>query len=252
MLNNKINLNQYISDLKLSKKRVLTTLFIFLIFIWVLYTLNNAIDYNKIDESDVKTNHFMDDFVIEQTDKNGEIKWILNGERLEKFPNSLRSEVLYPSMQAMSGGGSSWKVTATHALDPDSEFTNIYLTNNVKFKKESSTQEEEVVITTTRAIIYPEEDRVETDAFATIVTPDSKTTGDGVIANIKEGYVKILANAKRIAVTDKRSERLEGDQLLYDLNKKTWAVVMKKNKNEKEQVKERVKTILKTRKKGTD
>ncbi len=93
------------------------------------------------------------------------------------------------------------------------------------------------------------EEKVETDAFAIIITPNSKTTGDGVIANIKEGYVKILANAKRVAVTDMRSENLQGEQLLYDLNKKTWMVIMKKSKNENEQVKERVKTILKTKKK---
>ena len=110
-------------------------------------------------------------------------------------------------------------------------------------------EETEIFITTTRAIIYPEEDKVETDAFAIIITPNSKTTGDGVIANIKEGYVKILANAKRIAATEKLSENLQGDQLLYNLSKKTWVVIKKVQKNEKNQIREMVKTILKTKKK---
>ena len=96
------------------------------------------------------------------------------------------------------------------------------------------------------------EEKVETDAFATIITPDSKTTGDGVIANIKDGYVKILANAVRVASSKERTEYLQGDQLLYDLNKKSWKIVKKKRNNEKNQVQERVKTILKTKKLGTN
>ena len=191
---------------------------------------------------------FLNNFVIEQTGDDGNVKWTLNGDRLEKFPYSERSEVINPDMYVKSSDKTFWKVTASHALDPDSEFNSIYLTNNVKFEKKNLSQESEVFITTTRAIIYPMEEKVETDAFATIITPDSKTTGDGVIANIKEGYVKILANAIRVASTKERTEYLEGDQLLYDLNKKSWKIVKKKQGNEKNQVKERVKTILKTKK----
>ena len=58
-----------------------------------------------------------------------------------------------------------------------------------------------------------------------------------------------MANAKRIASTEKLSENLQGDQLLYNLSKKTWVVIKKVQKNEKNQIRERVKTILKTKKK---
>jgi len=249
MLKRKMNLSEYINEAKQSKNKIILFLSVFLVLIWLESTLSNAVDFDKIDESDTETNHFLNDFSIEQTDGDGNIKWTLDGDRLEKFPNSDRSEVINPKMYVKSSEESSWRVTASHALDPDSEFNTIYLTDNVKFEKKSMAEETEVFITTTRAIIYPEEDKVETDAFATIITPNSKTTGDGVIANIKEGYVKILANAKRIASTEKLSENLQGDQLLYNLSKKTWVVIKKVQKNEKNQVRERVKTILKTKKK---
>ena len=124
----------------------------------------------------------------------------------------------------------------------------IYLTDNVKFEKKNLSEESEVFITTSRAIVYPTEEKVETDAFAIIITPDSKTTGDGVIADLKKGYVKILANANRVASTKESTEYLEGDQLLYDLNKRSWVIVMKKQENEKDRVRQRVKTILRTKK----
>ena len=50
---------------------------------------------------------------------------------------------------------------------------------------------------------------IETSEFATIITPNSKTTGNGVIADMKKGQVKILSNAKRLSTTDERSEQLE-------------------------------------------
>ena len=243
-----MNLSKYINTLKLSKKKVLIFLSLFLVLLWVEYTLSNAVNFEKIDKSDQQTNHFINNFQMEQTDKSGEVKWTLYGDKLEKFPFSNRSEVTNPTMIVKSDGEAFWKVTALHALDPDSEFNSIYLTDNVKFEKRNSSQESEVLITTTRAIIYPAEEKVETDAFAIIITPDSKTTGDGVIADIKEGYVKILGNAKRIASTEERTEYLEGDQLIYNLNKRSWTVLKKQQENEKEQVMERVKTILKTKK----
>ena len=243
-----MKINKYLKEFKNDKRKISILTLSLLILLWLNHMLTDAINFNRIKKSETKTNHFLNNFVIEQTDDDGNVKWTLNGDRLEKFPYSERSEVINPDMYVKSSDKTFWKVTASHALDPDSEFNSIYLTNNVKFEKKNLSQESEVFITTTRAIIYPMEEKVETDAFAIIITPDSKTTGDGVIANIKEGYVKILANAIRVASTKERTEYLEGDQLLYDLNKKSWKIVKKKQGNEKNQVKERVKTILKTKK----
>ena len=68
-----------------------------------------------------------------ETDSKGKIKWILVGERLEKFPDSERSEVFMPKMKIKSSDTESWNITAKHALDPDSLFNSIYLENNKIF-----------------------------------------------------------------------------------------------------------------------
>jgi len=234
--------------LKYDRKKVLIFLSLALFLVWLNYTLTDAVNFNRINKSETQTNHFLNNFTIEQTGDKGNIKWTLSGDRLEKFPYSDRSEVINPNMYVKSSDETFWKVTASHALDPDSEFNSIYLTDNVKFEKKNLSEKREVFITTSRAIVYPAQEKVETDAFAIIITPDSKTTGDGVIADLKEGYVKILANANRVSSTKESSEYLEGDQLLYDLNKRSWVIVMKKQENEKDRVRQRVKTILKTKK----
>ena len=89
---------------------------------------------------------------------------------------------------------------------------------------------------------------IETTQFATITTPDSVTTGNGLIADMENGRIKILSNAKRLSYTDKRSQQLEGDRMMYDLAKKTWVLLKKENQDGKIKIQERTKTILKTRK----
>ena len=65
---------------------------------------------------------------------------------------------------------------------------------------------------------------------------------------MKIGEIRILSNAKRISNTDERTEELEGETMLYDLNKKTWVLLKKEGQNDKIQIQNRVKTILKTKK----
>ena len=187
-----------------------------------------------------------------ETDSNGKIKWVLTGEKLEKFPNSERSEVLMPKMQIKSSDTESWSITAKYALDPDSLFNSIYLTDDVVFKKYDNMKTNQIHITTTKAVIFPDTEIVETTQFATIITPDSTTTGDGIIADMKKGYVKILSNAKRISFVDEQSQELEGDRMMYDLKAKSWVLFKKDNQNDKIEINKRVKTILKTLKKNKD
>ena len=228
-------------------KKSFLLIFLLVGFVWISHILTKALDYNSNSKDSLITNHFLNNFEMTETNAKGEVLWILEGDRLERFPNSLRSEVTNPKMKIKSDESSSWIISAKHALDPDSLFKSIYLTDNVIFNKYSMNTNE-VNITTTKAIIYPIDEIIETSEYATITTPNSKTVGDGVVADLKKGYINILSNAKRISYTDNRSEQLEGDRMQYDLNKKTWVLLKKQTQNDKMQIQERVKTILKTRK----
>ena len=236
------------SQIKVSKKQILIASFLVILFIIVNNILSNALNYNSLQSDSNISNHFLNNFEMSETDINGEIIWVLKGKRLEKFPNSLRSEVMYPIMNIKSSENSYWIIEARHALDPDSLFKTIYLTDNVIFNKFDKNQLNEVNIITTEAIIYPDKEVIETDKFATILTPNSKTSGDGVIADMKKGRITILSNAKRLSVTDERTEQLQGETMLYDLSKKTWVLLKKEMQDDKIKIKDRVKTILKTRK----
>ena len=233
---------------KMSGRNIILISCLLILFIIINNILSNALDYNSLNKNSDVSNHFLNNFEMSETDINGNIAWTLRGDRLEKFPNSARSEVLNPLMHIISSKDSFWIIESKHALDPDSLFKTIYLTGNVIFNKYDNNQINEVKIVTTEAIIYPDDEIIETDKFATIVTPNSKTSGNGVIANMKKGQIKILSNAKRLSVSDDRTEQLEGERMLYDLKKKTWVLLKKEMQNDKIKIKDRVKTILRTRK----
>ena len=229
------------------KKNTYLLLFLLFLIIIVEYILSSALNRdNQLD--DKIANHYLTDFTMTETDNRGEISWILDGKRLEKFPNSERSEVIDPSMKILSENDGYWIVTANKALDPDSLFKSVYLYGNVQCIKRDGLGAIEMDITTESAVIYPNEEKVETDKFGIIKTPDSKTSGVGIIADIDDGYVKILSKAKRLSFDENREGQIQGDKLIYNLQSKTWKV-MKKSSDNNSEINERVKTILKTRNK---
>ena len=233
---------------KFFRKHILIIIALLSSFLFINDILLKALNYNSLNSDSSVSNHFLNNFEMSETDIYGQITWTLSGDKLEKFPNSLRSEVTMPIMNIRSSEKSFWIVRADHALDPDSLFKAIYLKDNVIFNKYDDNKINEVKIITTKAIIYPDEEIIETSEFATITTPNSKTSGDGVIADMKQGKVTILSNAKRLSTSDERSEELKGETMMYDLNKKTWVLLKKDGRDDKIKIQNRVKTILKTKK----
>ena len=162
---------------KISKKNIIVASSLLILFILINSILSNALQYNSLNSDSNISNHFLNNFEMSETDVSGKLAWILKGEKLEKFPNSLRSEVTNPKMNIKSSENSFWIIQAKHALDPDSLFKTIYLSDNVIFNKYDNNNINEVNIETTKAIIYPDQEIIETSEFATIITPNSKTTG---------------------------------------------------------------------------
>ena len=232
----------------ISKKNTIILCILLISILWINYILSDALNYNNLDLDPKVTNHFINEFKMIETNADGKITWTMEGDRLEKFPNSLRSEVINPVVNINSTEIEIWIIKAKHALDPDSLFNSIHLTEDVEFNRYDENNNNEVSIITTEAAVYPDTEIIETTQFATITTPDSKTTGNGLIADMKNGQIKILSNAKRLSSTDKQSQQLEGDRMMYDLAKKTWVLLKKENQSDKIKLQERTKTIFKIKK----
>ena len=229
----------------ISKKNIIILSLLLIFILWINNILSEALNYNNLNLDSKISNHFINKFKMVETNIDGNISWTMQGDRLEKFPNSPRSEVINPVININSTETEMWIIKAKHALDPDSLFNSIYLTEDVEFNKYDKDNNNEVNVITTEAVVYPDTEIIETIKFATITTPDSKTTGNGLIADMKNGQIKILSNAKRLSYTDEQSQQLEGDRMMYDLNKRTWVLLKKEDQDDTVKVQERTKTIFK-------
>jgi LPS export ABC transporter protein LptC len=229
----------------ISKKNIIILSLLLIFILWINNILSEALNYNNLNLDSKISNHFINKFKMVETNIDGNISWTMQGDRLEKFPKSPRSEVINPVININSTETEMWIIKAKHALDPDSLFNSIYLTEDVEFNKYDKDNNNEINIITTEAVVYPDTEIIETIKFATITTPDSKTTGNGLIADMKNGQIKILSNAKRLSYTDEQSQQLEGDRMMYDLNKRTWVLLKKEDQDDTVKVQERTKTIFK-------
>ena len=121
--------------LNFSRKTILITIIVLSFFLLINNILSEALNYNSLNKDSSISNHFLNNFKMSETDINGHLTWTLSGDKLEKFPNSLRSEVTMPFMNIRSSENSFWIAQADHALDPDSIIKSIYLKDNVIFDK---------------------------------------------------------------------------------------------------------------------
>ena len=59
-----MDLNKYLKVLKYDRKKVLIFLSLGLFLVWLNYTLTDAVNFNKIKKSETQTNHFLNNFTI--------------------------------------------------------------------------------------------------------------------------------------------------------------------------------------------
>jgi len=88
--------------LKFSRKTILISIIVLSFFLLINNILSEALNYNSLNKDSSVSNHFLNNFEMSETDVNGQLTWTLSGDKLEKFPNSLRSEVTMPFMNIRS------------------------------------------------------------------------------------------------------------------------------------------------------
>jgi len=93
---------------------------------------------------------------------------------------------------------------------------------------------------TSYAIVYVQNNIIETDRDVTIITSDSKTTGKGFSANLETGVVTILSDVKRVISENDKIRTIEGNQMIYNTNNGKWVVKNKPAETMKERITRKV------------
>jgi LPS export ABC transporter protein LptC len=157
-----------------------------------------------------------------KNDKDMKIEWSLEGELMEKYSNDL-TFVSRPELK-LYRASSKTVVKSNTAIDPTGNMDEIYLKNNVYFKRISNDNNPPIKMYTSYAIFYVSQDLIETDKGVTIITENSKTTGIGMSANLDAGLIVLLENAKREIKDEEGTRIIQGNKMIYNINTNEWTV----------------------------
>ena len=190
---------------------------IFLIFIYMSTPTNG----NDIEDNPPIKNQ-LNNFHTIKKNKDMNIEWELEGHMMTKYDNNVT--VINKPYLNMYTIESKIDIKSDTAIDPSGKMEEIYLRNNVFINKEYFTDNPPMKMYTSYAIFYISKNLVETDRDVTIITSDSTTTGSGLSANMDTGMIMLLSNVKRKIKDNDGFRIIEGNQMVYDSNKKKWIV----------------------------
>ena len=190
---------------------------VFLIFIQLSAPTNG----NNI-EKNLSIKNQLNNFHTIKKNKDMNIEWELKGNMMKKYNNNV-TLIGKPNLN-MFKIESTINIKSDTAIDPSGKMEEIYLKNNVFITKKYLTDIAPMKMYTSYAIFYISKNLVETDRDVTIITSDSITTGSGLSANMDTGMIMLLSNVKRKIKDNDGFRIIEGNQMVYDSNKKKWIV----------------------------
>ena len=176
---------------------------------------------NNIEDNPLIKNQ-LNNFHTIKKNKDMNTEWELKGNILTKYNNNIT--LINKPYLNMYKTKSIISIKSDTAIDPSGKMDEIYLKNNVFINKENLTDGAPMKMYTSYAVFYISKNLVETDRDVTIITSDSTTTGSGLSANMDTGMIILLSNVKRTIKESDKFRIIEGNQMIYDSNKKKWIV----------------------------
>ncbi len=174
--------------------------------------------------------------------KDFSFEWELKGHKLSQYSNNI-AHIKKPRL-LIYDQSSLTNINSETAIDPSGKMEEIYLKDNVFISSQKKEDKSLTKMYTSYAIVYVQENIIETDRDVTIMTSDSKTTGTGFSANIETGVITILSGVKRVITENDKIRTIEGNQMIYNTNSGKWIVKNKPAKIMKERITKKVITTF--------
>ncbi len=216
---------------------------VFFIFFALCIYHNSAFSDDVLNSISIKNELY--DFYTIKKDKGFRLEWELKGHKLTQYSNNVthikKPRLLIYDLSSLTN------VNSETAIDPSGKMEEIYLKDNVFISSQNNEDKALTKMYTSYAIVYVQQNIIETDRDVTIVTSNSKTTGTGFSANMETGVVTILSNVRRIITENDKIRTIEGNQMIYNTNSGKWVVKNRPAKLMKERITKRVITTFDTK-----
>jgi lipopolysaccharide export system protein LptC len=159
----------------------------------ILITGNSpmAVNQNNIDQIDTS----LEEVVTTVFDKNGEISLKIITPKMVHYTKNNFTLISKPKITIFREPNNIWYVNAQSA-EAFNGLDKITFHNEVVVRHESDASHPATTLYTSLLTVYPENQTAETDAPVSILQPGAKANAIGMLANLKDGTVKLLSDAR--------------------------------------------------------
>lgn len=157
-------------------------LFVALGSFWLVQVVNQAGQEAEIDKFREEPDYIIDRFSTVRMNQKGQPAYIIAGDRLTHRPVDDTSVIDKPAVHSLAGDQPPMNIHAQTAY-VDQGNTRVKLSGNVDVVRPATRQSQELRLKTSTLTVYPDEERMETDAAVDMLSGHSTATGTGLKAN---------------------------------------------------------------------
>ena len=149
---------------------------------WLVQVVNQAGQEAAVDKFREEPDYIIDRFSLVRMNKQGQPAYIISGDKLTHRPVDDSSLIDKPFVHGLSSDQPPMNIHAQTAV-VDQNNTRVKLSGNVDVVRPATKQAKELRLKTSTLTVYPDEERMETDASVEMLAGRSTATGTGMKAN---------------------------------------------------------------------
>ncbi|WP_343732005.1 LPS export ABC transporter periplasmic protein LptC [Duganella sp.] len=149
---------------------------------WLVQVVNQAGEEAQADKFRDEPDYIIDRFSTVRMNKNGQPAYIISGDKLTHRPLDDSSLIDKPFVHGLATEQPPMNIHAQTAV-VDQGNTRVTLNGNVDVVRPATRQAQELRLKTSTLTVYPDEERMETDAPVEMLVGTSTATGTGMKAN---------------------------------------------------------------------
>ncbi len=149
---------------------------------WLVQVVDQASQQAQADKFRDEPDYIIDRFSLVRMNVKGEPAYIISGDKLTHHPTDDSSLIDKPYVHSLASDQPPMNIHAQTAF-VDQGNTRVRLDGNVDVVRPATRQAQELRLKTSTLTVYPDEERMETDAAVDMLSGRSTATGTGLKAN---------------------------------------------------------------------
>lgn len=139
----------------------------------------------------LQSDFFLENFRMRQYGENGQLRYRLDGLRLDSFPATDSTLISHPDMVFHNDSGPNWRITATNGEASSEELDEIRLAGNVEITRDASRENPPLKVTTSGLLLKPKTEFVQSEAAITFIQPGARVVAQSLEGHLQQGQFKL-------------------------------------------------------------